>query len=206
MEDRNPLGDPTWRRIFCVFDVDYVIIFDEHGSRIHEPDDGIEDGKQVAAGEQGFLADWSTGYYRAGVPPGIVADLDDDEAEPRGSPPRAVSPPRMQDTTIEELTRVGARLQECFGMDTSDTTGAWYGGVVGEVTPSGQIPYGFDDGELCVQWRAELQGLLDLNKLSLCTDSQLWTRQGRAHAMACCCPKLHAIRQSMDAGWCPTHY
>ena len=66
MEDRNNFSD-EWpeRRVFAMLGDDCVHIFDEHGKLIHEPENGLDQGKQVINGEQGFLAEWiEEAYYR----------------------------------------------------------------------------------------------------------------------------------------------
>ena len=58
-EDRNCIAD-DWRLIFVVLSEDCVYIFNDSGEKMHEPSDGVVEGRQPLEGDDetpGFLAD-----------------------------------------------------------------------------------------------------------------------------------------------------
>ena len=147
----NTFYDEPHRRVFIiVVDEDHVLVFDENGSRVDEPDQFVVDGRQNLHGDTGFLSDWDQGFYT--VPdPTSTADLETPE------------------TSMKSRLVPGTRIQECFKMNADDENGKWYGGIMGEGLPDGRFVFGFDDGDLAILPPEELQGLLDMEKLSACT-------------------------------------
>ena len=68
MNDRNSFAQ-EWpnRRIFVVLGDGCVHIFNEQGVAINEPGEGVIEGRQDLDGDSGFLADWTSDYYRLPV-------------------------------------------------------------------------------------------------------------------------------------------
>ena len=70
--------------------------------------------------------------------------------------------------TLELLTKSGQRIQEEFKVDDNKKT--WYGGIVGDSGAYGgeKVPYGLDDGELCLQSLTEIAKLAELGSIKTC--------------------------------------
>ena len=201
MEDRQNFADDFNRHVFVLIGDDTAMIFDENGDRID--DDGVSDGLQPLRGDNGFLSEWSEGYYRAGVVDAVdpgrsgssatqaeaQAALDAVDPGRSGSSATqaeaqaaldAVDPGRSgssamqaeaqaaQASRLKLLTTAGQRIQEEFKEGDDDvSTKSWYGGIVGDAHAYAgeKIPYGFDDGDLCIQSISDIAKLADLGAL-----------------------------------------
>jgi hypothetical protein len=109
-EDRNCIAD-DWRLVYVVLSDDCVYIFNDTGEKIHEPSDGIVEGRQPLEGDDetpGFLDDWRDGYYRTAAA---------DAAEALGEAAAAGAAAYFQ---TEAATANGAANVEAVGLADDD--------------------------------------------------------------------------------------
>ena len=114
-EDKCFSESTTWRSIFVVRVEDGVVIFDEDGEELDEPEHGTPEGQQSLSD---FVDDWKDGYYAVGEgvelqpPGGETADEGEDEKAD-------------VDGALAQFTSVGSRIKVSMGIPP-----AWYGGLV----------------------------------------------------------------------------
>ena len=153
MEDRNN-WDHEWpgRRVFVLLGLENVLVFDEQGCPVDEPDFYVPGGVQPLRGDNSFETDWQEGYYRIPLPceqaPADATEEDGEETEADGTNgvqkrvvEGAAEPPAAEPTA--EAWAEGRRCRLAFGAPPQ-----WYGGLVGLASKDGDVRVAFDDGEL----------------------------------------------------------
>ena len=120
-EDRSSFDAP-WRRIFALVSEKQMLLFDENGATLDEPENFTPRGKQplfddgAGVGYDGkdFASEWQAGYYR--LP----------DADSLGAPP---SPPPDGGKIPPALLEPGARIKMAFMGGSSGCV--WHGGFIG---------------------------------------------------------------------------
>lgn len=113
-EDRSSFAD-DWRRVFVLVSDEEMLVFDENGALLDEPDNGTPGGRQplldngAGVGHDGkdFASEWQQGYYRLPSAESLGATLDDGGGGGGGGE----IPP--------ELLEPGARIKMAFGGGSS---------------------------------------------------------------------------------------
>ena len=146
LRDRNCFTEP-WRKVFVVHNAVgmCVHVFDEHGTKIDEPADGVADGVQLLHGAEGtFLDDLQHGFYEQ--PCALDADSvhDDDGGE-------ELDEESVELYVADKRCKKGARMAISF-------ESCWEGCVVDEViTDPLSVVLAFDDGDLKVRTAEQLE-------------------------------------------------
>lgn len=156
MQDRNSFAEDFNRCIWVLFEDDSnVLIFDEHGSVIDEPDQFVCKGRQpLRSGNHSFMDEWKEGYYR--VPPPVEAPSEIGRTDSVATPSNNL------------FMKEGTRIQESFKDLQDPSKFLKYGAVVGP-HEKGVIMLGFDDGDLRPHSEDEFRWLVTNDKLCACT-------------------------------------
>ena len=124
LRDRNCFTAP-WRKVFVVHNAAgmCVHVFDEHGTKIDEPADGIDDGVQLLHGSEGtFLDDFKHGYY--GQPCELDADsVHDDDGG--GEESTRVDEESVELYVADKRCKKGARMAISFESCSAGRAALW---------------------------------------------------------------------------------
>ena len=175
MLDRNCITEEFTRRVFVLIANDEnVLVFDEHGEPIDEPGNFVEGGWQKLHGDHSFTEEWTgdkdDGYYNLGVPlPGETEEAPAPALESATAPAPADAAVARATVASVMSREHKARIKECFGTSVGDEEGKWFGGLVVGISEAGCL-IGWDDGDLQPHSREQIQGLVEMGKLSVLED------------------------------------